>query len=94
MRTAVNESDLSRIDPHRTGLFAGILLGGASITFALIAAIILLSGNEAFAVVDLGLGIENKYARLMTLPFVLFIGVYLFAYSICTLIRLTARYRR
>ena len=43
----MNESDTARLDPHKNGLFAGCLLGGASAIFALIAIGIMLSGNTS-----------------------------------------------
>ncbi len=84
----MNESDLNRIPPHQTGLLVGILLGGASIIFAIIAIGIMLSGNDSFEVVGFGLGIECRYLRVLMLPPVMFFAGYLFAYTICKVIHL------
>jgi hypothetical protein len=84
----MNESDLSRIHPHRTGLLVGFFLGGASVFFGIVAIGIMLSGDTAFEVVGYGLGIESRYIRVLISPFILFFGGYVFAYTICKCIHL------
>lgn len=84
----MNESNLSRIPPHQTGLLVGFFLGIASIVFGLIAIGIMLLGNDSFEVVSYGLGIENRYLRVLMLPPVAFFGGYLFTFTICKVIRL------
>ena len=84
----MNESDLCRIPPHQTGLLVGFLLGGASFIFGIIAIGIMLFGNDSFEVVEYGLGIENRYLRVLMLPPVMFFGGYLLAYTICKVIHL------
>ncbi|MDJ0655751.1 MAG: hypothetical protein QNJ40_16420 [Xanthomonadales bacterium] len=86
----MNETDLSRIQPHKTGLFAGYFLGGAAVVFGVIALGIMLSGNTSFEVVEYGLGIESRYVRVLMLPIVAFVGGYAFAFTVCTAIRLIA----
>lgn len=81
-------SEQSNINPHRTGLFAGFFLGGASAIFGIVAIGIMLSGNAAFEVVGYGLGIENRYVRVLVSPFILFLGGYTFAYTLCKCIQI------
>lgn len=78
----VSKSERDRIAPHRVALLAGFFLAGASVIFGIVAIGIMLSGNTAFEVVEYGLGIENRYFRVLISPFIAFIGGYLFAYTV------------
>ena len=78
----MNKSEQSGIDPHRTGLFAGFFLAGASVLFGVVDRGIMLSGNDTFEVVGFGLGFENRYLRVLTMPFIAFFLGYVFAYTI------------
>ncbi|XOV83682.1 MAG: hypothetical protein ACFHXK_00910 [bacterium] len=80
------ESDSDSLNPHRTGLRAGVFLACASAVFAMIAIAIMLSGHDSFEVVLYGLDIENRYLRALLLPPMTFCIGYAFTYTVCRIV--------